>query len=191
VGSTECPDSDTLDTRAPIEPCSCEVHAVEQMKILAYVDGSRWSGCALRHARRFLRPIDELILLYVAPRGGPGYIESGEMVLEASLHASGLDRAPEATVRPKLCIGDPKEMIARVAEQEDADVILMGAVGPGGFPRRADISETARETMERTNRPVVVCSPQGLELLLKHEGRLVTQPRTELACRRINPARLP
>jgi nucleotide-binding universal stress UspA family protein len=151
------------------------------MTMLTYVDGSQWSGCALQHACRFLRPTDELILLYVAPRGGFGYVESGQMVLEASLHASGLDRAPAATVRPTLCIGDPKEMIARVAEQEDADVILMGAVGADGFPNLSDISDTARETTERTNRPVVVCSPRGLELLLKHEGRVLTQPRSELA----------
>jgi nucleotide-binding universal stress UspA family protein len=151
------------------------------MKVLTYVDGSQWSGRALQHACRFLSPADELILLYVAPRGGPGYVESGEMVLEASLRASGLDRAPKSTVRPKLCIGDPKEMIPQVAEQEDADVILMGALGADGFPNVSDISDTARETMERTNRPVVVCSPRGLELLLKHEGRLVTQPRSELA----------
>jgi nucleotide-binding universal stress UspA family protein len=145
------------------------------MKVLTYVDGSQWSGRALQHACRFLSPADELILLYVAPRGGPGYVESGEMVLEASLRASGLDRAPKSTVRPKLCIGDPKEMIPQVAEQEDADVILMGALGADGFPNVSDISDTARETMERTNRPVVVCSPRGLELLLKHEGRLVTR----------------
>jgi nucleotide-binding universal stress UspA family protein len=153
------------------------------MKVLTCVDGSQWSGRALQHASRFLSPTDELVLLYVAPRGGPGYVESGQMVLEASLRASGLDRDLEAypvTVRPRLCIGDPKEMIPKVAEQEEADVILMGALGVDGFPHVSDMSETARETAERTNCPVVVCSPRGLELLLK-EGRLVTQPRSELA----------
>lgn len=151
------------------------------MKVLAYVDGSQWSGRALQHACRFLSPTDELVLLYVAPRGGPGYVESGKMVLEASLRASGLDRAPERRVTPRICIGDPREMIPKVAEQEDADVILMGALGADGFPHVSDISDTARETSERTNRPVVVYSPRGLELLLKNEGRLVTQPRSELA----------
>lgn len=151
------------------------------MKVLTCVDGSQWSGHALRHACRFLSPSDELILLYVAPRGGPGYVESGRMVLEASLRAAGLDRSREAAVQSKICIGDPKEMIPRVAEQEGADVIVMGAVGADGFPHVSDIGDTARETMERTNRPVVVCSPRGLELLLKDQGRLVTQPRAELA----------
>jgi nucleotide-binding universal stress UspA family protein len=153
------------------------------MKVLTCVDGSQWSGRALQHASHFLSPTDELVLLYVAPRGGPGYVESGHMVLEAALRASGLDRELEAypvSVRPRLCIGDPKEMIPKVAEQEDADVILMGALGVDGFPHVSDMSDTARETAERTNRPVVVCSPRGLELLLK-EGRLVTQPRSELA----------
>jgi nucleotide-binding universal stress UspA family protein len=149
------------------------------MKVLTCVDGSQWSGRALQHASRFLSPTDELVLLYVAPRGGPGYVESGQMVLEASLRASGLESYP-LSVRPRLCIGDPKEMIPRVAEQEEADVILMGALGVDGFPHVSDMSDTARETAERTNRPVVVCSPRGLELLLK-EGRLVTQPRSELA----------
>jgi nucleotide-binding universal stress UspA family protein len=149
------------------------------MKVLTCVDGSQWSRRALQHASRFLSPTDELVLLYVAPRGGPGYVESGQMVLEASIRASGLEAYP-VTVRPRLCIGDPKEMIPQVAEQEEADVIVMGALGVDGFPHVSDMSDTARETAERTNRPVVVCSPRGLELLLK-EGRLVTQPRSELA----------
>jgi nucleotide-binding universal stress UspA family protein len=151
------------------------------MKVLTCVDGSQWSGRALQHACRFLSPNDEMVLLYVAPRGGPGYVESGEMVLEASLRASGLDRTPGTSVRSKICIGDPKEMIPHVAEEEEADVIVMGSVGADGFPHVSDMGDTARETMERTNRPVVVCSPRGLELLLKDQGRLVTQPRAELA----------
>jgi len=153
------------------------------MKVLTCVDGSQWSGRALQHACRFLSSTDELVLLYVAPRGGAGYVESGEMVLEASLRASGLDRvvgvAP-GTVQSRICIRDPRELIARVAEEEQADVILMGALGGDAMSHVTDISDTARETAERTNLPVVVCSPRGLELLLK-EGRVVTHPRSELA----------
>jgi nucleotide-binding universal stress UspA family protein len=153
------------------------------MKVLTCVDGSQYSRRALQHACRYLSSTDELILLYVAPRGGPGYVESGEMVLEASLRASGLDRALEVApgaVQSRICIGDPREMIPQVAEQEQADVILMGALGGDAMSHVSDISDTARETAERTSLPVVVCSPRGLELLLK-EGRVVTHPRSELA----------
>jgi nucleotide-binding universal stress UspA family protein len=153
------------------------------MKALAYVDGSQWSVRALQYARDFLDPYDELLLLHVAPRGGPGYLESGRMVLEASTRAARLDCAVETAPRNVhllLCIGDPKKWVPYVAEQEKVDVILMGGVGVEDFPRVSAVSDTVRETVARTHCPVIVCSPRGVELLLKGDC-LVTQPRSELA----------
>jgi nucleotide-binding universal stress UspA family protein len=153
------------------------------MKALAYVDGSQWSVRALQYARDVLDQHDELVLLHVAPRGGEGYLETGRMVLEASTRAARLDRAVETaprSVQLLLCIGDPKEWVPYVAEQEKVGVVLMGGVGVEDFPRVSAVSDTAQETVARTHCPVVVCSPRGVELLLKGYC-LVTQPRSELA----------
>jgi nucleotide-binding universal stress UspA family protein len=146
------------------------------MRLLACIDGSRWAYSALQHACRGLEPEDEVVLLTVCPRGGEGYLECGRMALEAALRACSGTLAGKR-VRTRLAVGDAREVIPAVAAEERAAVVVMGALGTNGLPYGPELGDTARAARARCDRPLLVGSPRGVELLAGEESLLVSTRR--------------
>jgi nucleotide-binding universal stress UspA family protein len=151
------------------------------MRIVACVDGSYWADLALQHACRGLEAGDEVVLLAVSTRGGPGYLECGRMVLEAALRRCSGALAG-ARVRTRLEVGDPRAVIPAVVAEEGAAALAMGAVGGSELPYGPLLGEAARVAWERCRCPVLVGSPRGVELLAGEEALLVA-PRRPAAAR--------
>jgi nucleotide-binding universal stress UspA family protein len=150
--------------------------------VLVCVDGSRWAYLALQHAGRRLDASDEVILLTVCPRAGAGYIESGRMALEAAERICAPMVAGSA-LRSRLMVGDPRVEIPRAVSEEGAEVVVMGALGGNGLPHGPSLGDTTRAIWEQCGRPLLVGSPQGVELLTGDETILVAS-RQEAALRR-------
>src|SRR5262249_20877970 len=134
------------------------------MRFLVCIDGSSWAYMALRYASRQFEPEDEIVLLTVCSRGGEGYLECGRMALVAALRACA-GTLVGRRVRTRLEVGDPRRVIPAVAADERADVVVMGALGSNGRPHGPEFGDTARAAWARCDRPLLVGSPRGVELL--------------------------
>jgi nucleotide-binding universal stress UspA family protein len=142
------------------------------MRLLVCVDGSRWAYAALQSACRWLQAEDEVVLLTVCPRAGEGYLECGRMALEAAQRACA-GMLSDIQVRTRLEVGDPRTVVSKVAAEERADVVVMGALGSNGLPYGPSLGETARAAWNGCTRPILVGSPRGVELLAGEECLLV------------------
>jgi hypothetical protein len=94
------------------------------------------------------------------------------MVLEAAERACA-GMLDGTRVRTRLEVGDPRAVVAQVAADEGADVVVMGALGSNGLPYGPELGETAQATWGECTRPILVGSPRGVELLAGEECLLV------------------
>jgi nucleotide-binding universal stress UspA family protein len=120
-----------------------------------------------------------VVLLRVSPSGREASLSMSHRVLEQARHALQTSGG-ERQISTRLEIGDPEVIVARIAEEEGANVILMPAFTPEEFPRLQELGNLPRATAEQVQVPVVVSSPEGLETVLKRQ-RILTVPATDLS----------
>ena len=127
--SHQCPTSVLIaDTNwAAILPAGEDPHARRApAKVLIATDGSPTANAATRAGFGLASALDaETLLLFVGERG------HGERVLEKAT----LDLAKDTPVRTLVEGGDPPSRILEVAEQENADLIVVGNKGMRGLRR--------------------------------------------------------
>src|SRR5690349_9600822 len=75
-----------------------------------------------------------VVLLRVSPSGREASLEMSHRVIDQARHALQVAGCEREIVN-RLEIGDPEAIVPRVAEEEQADVILMPAFSPEEFPR--------------------------------------------------------
>jgi len=118
------------------------------MKILLAVDGSDQSQEAVGALAGFA-PADELILLHVIhipglsyPTIGAGLAKDLSMAVEQAMREEGEEVLKRAlsnlplhpgSITKRLEVGDPAEIILNVAQEKQADLIVLGARGFGAF----------------------------------------------------------
>ena len=145
------------------------------MKILVAVDGSPASLMAARTADVLFGPMQpEVVMLSVTEPTTPlvvdplGLVHQGQDAREHGVasNAAANDALAAAASEIPAAIeiaaeGDPVECICRVAEAEDADVIVVGAEDKGVLLRLIDRPVSTR-VLRHTRRPVlVVHAPDG------------------------------
>jgi nucleotide-binding universal stress UspA family protein len=133
------------------------------MVTLVEVDGSQSSRRALLYAVRSHAPDTELLLLYVAASGRQRELETGRYLLEDGRRTCEV-MASDVQIRTRLEVGDPAETIPAVAEDENADLIVIGSHGVDGFPHVEALGQTARQLLTDSGRRVVIISPTGTEM---------------------------
>jgi nucleotide-binding universal stress UspA family protein len=156
-------------------------------KILIPLDGSALSEAALEHARNVIGPETEVLVLRVLEVGGepvaatssaevtpipplvPGArtVEAvGEAQSKAFLDAEGYLQAKAAVVRGHalatraLVLGDsdPGGAIARVARDEQVDLIVMASHGRSGVARLM-LGSVAEKVLHATHVPILLVRP--------------------------------
>jgi nucleotide-binding universal stress UspA family protein len=63
--------------------------------------------------------------------------------------------ASGARWRPLVRDGDPVGVVLAVADEEDADIVVVGSRGLGGFPEQL-LGSTSTQVAQRSTRPVVI-----------------------------------
>ena len=140
--------------------------------ILCGVDGSVDSRLALRAAARFSAQLDaRLVVAHVVqttptttrigPIGGPpvlappigAELEAGRKVLEHLVREEGLE-----DVERRVVYGFPADRLADLADEEDAELIVVGSRGRGAF-KAAFLGSVAGELIGVARRPVLVVPP--------------------------------
>lgn len=141
--------------------------------ILCGVDGSPDSQAALRAATRLAGKLDARLVVahVVQPEqlravGGsmrpvmPDYalgLDAGEKLLSAVLEAHGI---PEAERR--VGSGVPADRLADLADEEDAELIVVGSRGRGAF-RAAFLGSVSSDLIGVARVPVLVVPPGAAE----------------------------
>jgi nucleotide-binding universal stress UspA family protein len=137
-------------------------------RILAGVDGSdnsrRALGWAILFAQRFqaeLVAVHAVGLLSDLGEGPP--VPSHSHLDELRLKFEGDWCAPlrDSTVAHRLLLrnGPPVPVLVGTADEESADLIVVGSRGVGGFPELL-LGSTSHHVVERANRPVLVIPPE-------------------------------
>lgn len=137
--------------------------------IVCGVDGSPDSRAALHVAHRLSQRLGlRLVAAHVAqpvlftPGLSPGPItalpamdelRAGEQLLDEVIHDEGLE-----TAEPRALHGFPAERLADLADEEDAELIVVGSRGRGAF-RAAFLGSVSNELIGIARCPVVVVPP--------------------------------
>lgn len=143
------------------------------MRVLMVIEAAEQSQALLDYVRTAHEQEAEFVLLGVSLSGRAAELQATENLLNEALSA--LTEEPDARYRTRLEIGDPVEVIPRIAEEIEASVIMMPAHGDGEFPRLQELGGVAHAVAHRTNIPILIASPSGLEALLRDE-RVLTVP---------------
>ncbi|MFN7130736.1 MAG: universal stress protein [Myxococcales bacterium] len=136
-------------------------------RIVVGVDGSAESEKALRLAAELARPLGaELLVTYVIPPTVPP-AETYILVM-ADIEAAGLrhgesvvarcEKALEGrgvALRTQIRSGDPASALAELAEQEQADLVVVGSRGLGAVKRML-LGSTSNRLVHVSQRPVLV-----------------------------------
>src|SRR5687767_734474 len=106
-------------------------------KILVGTDASASAELAIEAAAKLSAAQDaELLVLFVRPPLDAREVFDPANVPDAEAYLSGMrDRYAEVKVRTRVEAGDPAEVICDVAEEENADVIVVGNRGTHGKRR--------------------------------------------------------
>jgi nucleotide-binding universal stress UspA family protein len=106
-------------------------------KILVGTDASASAGLAIDAAARLAAAQDaELLVLFVRPPLDVREVFDPANVPDADAYLAGMrERYAEVKVRTRVESGDPAEIICDVAEEENADVIVVGNRGTHGKRR--------------------------------------------------------
>jgi nucleotide-binding universal stress UspA family protein len=125
-------------------------------------DGSDGARAAVREAARLAPPLDARVVVAFAYRVSPagGEVadlaavlrERGETVLGEALETL---REAGVEARAELLDDRPAEALVRLADAEDADMIVVGSCGEGPL-RGALLGSTAYRLLHRSERPVLV-----------------------------------
>jgi len=142
-------------------------------KVLVATDGSEHSGHAVDYARDIAAKWGaELVVLTVIPLDyttmfptegfTPMYHSKFQDDVEKA-YKSRLDAAvnkieeesPEQEVRARLEEGRPAEVIVKVADEENADIIVMGSRGMGGITGWI-LGSTCKRVVDTCTRPILI-----------------------------------
>ncbi len=153
-------------------------------RVLLVVDDTRSSGSVLSSFQNLVRRPQTAILLYVQRLEGRSFLTDmlgdAEMstlkdALKDSEHKQKLDRTAAAVldrfrreledvginVKPVIRAGHPAEEILKVADEEAAELIIMGGDGRKGLNRFIS-GNFAKEVQERAKVPVLVAKRVNL-----------------------------
>lgn len=133
--------------------------------VVVYVDGSRAAAEALKYAARKCPPQTRVLLLHVVPSAREGALGSGEKLLERSRDLFLSFGGSDAAVSLRLEVGDAVARIASIAEEVNADAIIMSSHDLGAFPRSQVLGRAAEGTVAATSRPVILVFPEGSEVV--------------------------
>ena len=168
-------------------------------KILVAVDETKGSTAVLAFFRNMVRPPEEVVLLYVQRLEGRSLmidmlsdaeIATLREAMEGTEHKEALDRKAERIlahykrefetrglfrIKTVCREGIPAEQILKVAEEEGADLILVGSNGKQGLNRLINGCVSRDVQLNATVPVVVVKSPAGMdeEQVEAHLGSLV------------------
>jgi nucleotide-binding universal stress UspA family protein len=138
-------------------------------RILAGVDGSDNSRRALEWAlllaERFeaeLVAVHAVGLLSDLGDGPPVPSHSHLEELRLKFERDWCARVGGSTVAHRLLLrdGPPVPVLVATADEESADLIVVGSRGVGGFPELL-LGSTSHHVVERANRPVLVVPPEA------------------------------
>ena len=138
------------------------------MKILLAVDGSKCSVRAVKYVARHLSlfgdkpsvtllnldpPLPEAVIVKIGPKVIAAYHAHNA---NAALHAArrALDKA-QIAYREKLLIGNPDDMIARIAKTDRCNLIVMGSHGRGAL-KSLIMGSVVTKVLAQTTVPVLI-----------------------------------
>ena len=143
--------------------------------ILTGVDGSPDSTAALEWATALARRLGAEVvavhavglLEHLSPTGDPVPAAAHRAEIERVFHEQWCAPLDVEGVRSRrlLCDGPPAMVVLRVAEEEGADLIVVGSRGVGGFPE-LQLGSTSAQVVQHANVPVTVIprpAPTGRE----------------------------
>lgn len=129
-------------------------------KILVATDGSEHAKNVLNSAIETASKWGaELIIITVVPPGSPVLYRSEtrayhQQVLKDAAE-SVVNKDPELKFFTRLEEGPPSTMIVKIAEDEDADLIVMGSRGLGGITGLL-LGSTSRHVVETCTKPILI-----------------------------------
>lgn len=129
-------------------------------RVLVGVDGSPSAGAALRWAARLARPSGAEVIVATAfwpsegelPPDRYGELAAEARTLEGAWSAPARDEGVEW--RAVLCEGQP-DVLLEAADAEDADLVVVGTRGRGGFAG-LNLGSVAHHLAHNTTRPLAV-----------------------------------
>ena len=132
-----------------------------QKVIVVGCDGSEQSERAARHVAEEYRDADEVVLVSVFPRearphkdDAAALREHEQRVEECTSGSMNAIRSAKINARMIVGFGMPGEEIVRAAEEEQADIIVVGKRGAG--LTKAVLGSVYDYVLKHSNRPVVV-----------------------------------
>jgi nucleotide-binding universal stress UspA family protein len=133
-----------------------------RFRIVVGFDLSPLSELALREAAALAkeRPDTDIHVLIVVDAINDGGVEYVEQRAAAALRACGVEEGPR--ICPHVLTGDPSREIIRMAEDVEADLIIVGTHGRRGI-RRLFLGSVAEQVMRRASCPVLVMRPRHYE----------------------------
>jgi universal stress protein A len=141
--------------------------------MLVPTDFSEHSDQALEQAAELAAQLDATIhlmhVVQISPMGGgpevasvypTTLIDSATSAAQTALEARAARHRDRATMAPvRIEIGDPRDVIDRVAEELGADLIVMGTHGPRGV-RRMLLGSVAEAVVRTAPCPVLTIRPK-------------------------------
>jgi nucleotide-binding universal stress UspA family protein len=157
---------------APILRIEAKEDSAMSHKIVVGYDGSAYAHAALQAAIKMARrSADELVVVVgCAPRGMPfdlaGTVMSHRHELEAvckeELSAAEEECAAQhVPMTAKALYEQPSEAILTIAEQEDAELVVVGSHGEGHF-QEGLFGSTVHRLLAHSSVPVVVVPSRGV-----------------------------
>jgi universal stress protein A len=132
-------------------------------KILCPVEFEQNSAAALRFAGELAAPDSRLYLLHVIPEGARPGAEPLPSTLELARECleNFAREQPAGDVKPELLvrIGDPAEVIVRVAIELMLNIIVMATHGHKGFARLL-LGSVAERVVREARPPVLTLRPE-------------------------------
>jgi nucleotide-binding universal stress UspA family protein len=149
------------------------------MRIILAVDDSRWSNAAVDLVRRTHWQKDTRVIVVTAiatPLPAFSLVDAGGHLLDAEIleanRRAGRDvvtrverdlRETGLPIQTEVALGDPREVILRIAQEHGADLIVVGSHGRSGLPKLLMGSvATHVVTHAPCNVLVVKGEPQGM-----------------------------
>jgi nucleotide-binding universal stress UspA family protein len=129
-------------------------------KILVATDGSEHAKHVLNTAVETASKWGaELLIITVVPPGSPALYRSEtrayhQHVLKDAAEAV-VNKNPDIKFFTRLVEGSPSTMIVKIAEDEDADLIVMGSRGLGGITGLL-LGSTSRHVVETCTKPILI-----------------------------------
>ncbi len=133
-------------------------------KIVVGTDTSAAADLAVREAADLARATDaELIVLYVRPPVDAREMFDPGKVPDANAYLGSVpERFPDVKTRTRIESGDPAEAICDVAEEEDADCIVIGNRGTHG-KRRWFLGSVPNAVVQHAPTSVLVVDTRALQ----------------------------